>query len=256
MTNTTNTPASVDNVTPPVVAPVVVALDTTNTPAVPVIVDPATIVADQQGKVFTYDKTGDTGLDYALNFVGRLGFGPEHPAMVDATKGNFGVLKAELAALGDKAPGHAEVLALAEEAFSKSNAKKVEAAKAVSAYAVTAAESPERWAEIQKWASVAADPAEKAELNAAFAAGGLRARTAIDYLVKCFDKNSGTVKSPKAAVQANATTSAPTNAPLTAAEYSAEVQKLMRSRNGKDIGGTPAYVALQARRIQGQKLGK
>jgi hypothetical protein len=236
--------------------PVVVTLDTTPA-ATPAAVDPAALEAEQAGKVYTYEKTGDTGLDYALNYVGRLGFGPEHPAVAAATAGNFGILKAELAALGTKAPGYAEVVALAEEAFAKGNAKKADAAKAVSAYAVQAAETPERWSEIQKWASANADPAEKAEINAAFAAGGLRARTAVDYLVKCYDKSTGAVKSPKAAARADAAPqSAPVAGPLSATEYSAEVQKLMRERKGKDIGDSPAYKALQARRIQGQKLGK
>ena len=236
--------------------PVVVALDTTPATQTPAI-DPAAITADQAGKVYTYEKTGDTSLDYALAYVGRLGFGPEHPAVSAATSGNFGILKAELAALGTKAPGYSEVVAMAEEAFAKGNAKKAEAAKAVGAYAVQAAESPERWSDIQKWASANADPSEKAELNAAFAAGGLRARTAVDYLVKCYDKSSGAVKSPKAAARADAAPQgAPTAGPLTASEYSSEVQKLMRERRGKDIGDTPAYKALQARRLQGQKLGK
>ena len=29
---------------------------------------------------FSYDPTGDAGLDYALNFVGKLGYGDTHPA--------------------------------------------------------------------------------------------------------------------------------------------------------------------------------
>ena len=30
---------------------------------------------------FSYDPTGDAGLDYALNFVGKLGYGDTHPAI-------------------------------------------------------------------------------------------------------------------------------------------------------------------------------
>lgn len=254
MTDQTQTPATPAATTPAEV--VVVALDPTPaTPATPVVVP--TLEAEQAGKVFTYEKTGDSGLDYALGFVGRLGFGPDHPAVAAATKGDFGILKAELAAIGDKAPGHAEVVAIAEAAFARTTEKRTEATKAISSYAVKAAESPERWATVQKWASVNADATEKAEINAALSAGGVQAKAAVDYLIKCYSKSQEGVKSPKAATKPDASPSpTQTSGPLTASEYSAEVQKLMRASGMRDIGGKPEYLALQSRRLAGKKLGK
>lgn len=246
--------------TPPATpaAPVVVALDTGTPPTTPATppADPAPLVADQAGKSYTYEKTGDAGLDYALGYVGRLGFGPDHDAVAAATKGDFSLLRAELATLGDKAPGYAEVVAIAETAYKKTTEANTVAAKAVSDYAVKAAESPERWAEVQKWASANADPAEKAQINAALKAGGIQAKSTIDWLVKCYDKSANAVKSPKSAAKADAAGSPPSSGALTSSEYSAEVQKLMRANAGRDIGDKPEYAALQARRLAGKKLGK
>ena len=49
---------------------------------------------------FAYDATGDAGLDYALNFVGKLGYGDTHPAIMAAQKGDFSLIRAELATKG------------------------------------------------------------------------------------------------------------------------------------------------------------
>jgi len=121
---------------------------------------------------------------------------------------------------------------------------------------VQAAESPERWAEVQKWASVNADPAEKAQINASLKAGGINAKATIDWLIKCYNKSADGVKSPKAAAKPDASGAPASSGALTAAEYSAEVQKLLRANAGRDIGDKPEYAALQSRRLAGKKLGK
>ena len=238
---------------PAVVAPVVVNLDAT--PPTPAINTPAAVT---DTGVVTYEPTGDAGLDYALGFVGRLGFTPDSPAMVAAAVGNFDLLRAELAAKGDKAVGYDAVVNLAKEAYDKTTAANKEQEAATAKAAVAAAGSPERWAEVQKWASSAAEPHEKAEINAAFAKGGLAARMAADYLVRMYDKSAAGVREPKPVTTTNAGRSGTGDAggPLTAKEYSTAVQELSRAAGGRDVSETPAYRSLQQRRLAGQRAGK
>ena len=109
---------------------------------------------------FEYDPTGDAGLDYALGYIGRLGYGTDHPAVAACRNGNFGLLKAELAGLGPKAPGYAEVVALAEQAYANNLKSVGEKEAKLGEYCVSAAGSQENWRAVQSWASAKADPAE------------------------------------------------------------------------------------------------
>lgn len=209
------------------------------------------------GTVFEYEKTGDAGLDYALNFVGKLGFGHDSPAVEAAMSGDFGLLKAELAALGAKASGYTEVVALAEAAFARSKEKASANEKALGEAAVKAAGSAERWGEVRAWAAGAADPTEKAQINAALAAGGVQARAAMEYLVRCYEKSTGGVKDPKAVATKSASGKpGESQGPLTAREYSTAVQDLARSLKGRDVEGTPQYRELQQRRLASQRQGR
>jgi hypothetical protein len=204
-----------------------------------------------------YEQTGDAGLDYALNFVGKLGFGPTSPAIQAAQTGDFSLLQAQLATLGPKAAGYEDVLALAKAAFSTAQEKAKSSAAELSKWAAAAAGGPERWNEVQAWASKAADPAEKAQINAALAAGGVQAKMALDYLVKCFNASSVSTKEPAKVVGDNATAnSAPSTGPLTAKEYAAAVHELARKANGRDISSNPEYQQLQARRLAARRQGK
>ena len=72
-------------ITPPAtpeapVAPIVVG----EQPAAPAVTpNPSTADA------YSYEPTGDAGLDYALAFVGNLGYGDSHPAILAAWAGAF-----------------------------------------------------------------------------------------------------------------------------------------------------------------------
>lgn len=237
--------------TSPEVQPVVVTLDTPE-PAPTVAPDssPATVG-------FEYEKTGDPGLDYALAFVGRLGFGHESPAITQAMTGDFALLRAELGSLGDKAKGYAEVVALAEQAFTRSKEKSAANDKALGEAATKIAGSKERWAEVQTWASSNADPQEKTAINSALAAGGISAKMAMEYLVRCFDKSKGGVQEPASAVQKSAASNAgPASGALSAREYSQAVQELSRTLKGREVENHPEYRALQQRRLASQKAGR
>jgi len=75
------------------------------------------LIEAPEGQAVQYNKTGDPGLDMALSFIGKLGIGPDHPAIVAARQGDFAFIKAELAGRGDKAQGWEQYLSLAEKAF-------------------------------------------------------------------------------------------------------------------------------------------
>lgn len=205
---------------------------------------------------FEYDPTGDAGLDYALGYIGRLGYGTDHPAVAACRAGNFGLLKAELAGLGSKAPGYAEVIALAEQAYAN-NVKSVSEKEAkLGEYCVSAAGSQENWSAVQSWASANADPAEKQQINAALAQGGLIAEAAINMLVQLYSKQNTLAQEPASAVRSDASGGTPSGGgALTAAQYGAAVAALSRANGGRDHTGTAEYAALQARRLQGRRQG-
>lgn len=228
-----------------------VTLDTAPAADAPPVVPPVADTAPVE-----YDKTGDPGLDYALNFVGKLGFGPEHPAMIAANKGDFGLISAELATLGPKANGYEAVLDLAKASFSKAEAAAKENDVKLGAVAAAAAGSAERWGQVRAWASSNATDAEKATVNAALAKGGVEAKMAIEYLVKCYDKSSASVKDPAPVAAANAGGKPPgAGAPLTAKAYTAAVQALMQKAGGRDITGSAEYANLQQARILAMRQG-
>lgn len=237
-------------------APVALTTDTVAVAAVPaVVVEPAAPAADTITPV-TYEKTGDVGLDYALNFVGSLGFGPEHAAVQAAMSGDFTLIQAQLATMGAKAAGYQDVIALAEQAYKntveKQKANEVELGK----IAHGAAGSPERWAQVQAWASANADATEKQTINAALAAGGAQAKMAVNYLVQCYNKSAGSVQEPASVVAPNAARAAGNgNAPLSAKAYAEAVQELSRQAGGRDIADNPAYKALQAQRLAAKRAG-
>lgn len=204
----------------------------------------------------TYEKTGDVGLDYALNFVGGLGFGPEHAAVQAAMSGDFTLIQAQLATMGAKAAGYQDVIALAEQAYKNTVAKQAANEAELGKMAHTAAGGPERWAQVQAWASTNADPQEKQAINAALAAGGAQAKMALTYLVQCYNKSAGSVQEPASVVAPNASRAAGSgNAPLTAKAYAEAVQELSRAAGGRDIADNPAYKALQSQRLIAKRAG-
>lgn len=230
-------------------------------PASPVVTvaavpnEPAAPAAESIAPV-TYEKTGDVGLDYALNFVGSLGFGPEHAAVQAAMSGDFTLIQAQLATMGTKAAGYQDVIALAEQAYQNTVAKQQANEAALGQLAAQAAGSPERWVQVQQWASANADANEKQTINAALAAGGAQAKMALNYLVQCYNKSAGSVQEPASALAPNASRAAGSgNAPLTAKAYAEAVQELSRAAGGRDIADNPAYKALQSQRLIAKRAG-
>lgn len=229
-------------------APVVVALDAP--PATPAPGPADTTVP------FAYDPTGDAGLDYALGYVGRLGFGADHPAIVAAMGGEFSLLEAELAQKGDKAMGYKEVIGLAKAAHERHATQQKAKDEAIGQYAAQAADSPERWGQVRAWASANATPEEKAQVNAALATGGVQAKATIDYLIRMYEKSASGSKEPSKAVATGAgNTSGAASGPLTSEQYRAELTALTAKANGRDPTSMPEYAALQARRLAAMRRG-
>lgn len=211
---------------------------------------------DTDGAV-TYADTGDAGLNMALGFVGKLGLGPDDAAIKAAGTGDFSMLKAKLAGLGDKAKGWEQYVALAEKSHAdtvKATDAKVQKDTEVIHGAVG---GKEQWAAISTWAAANAEPEEKAAVNSALKQGGLVAKVMALWLAERHSKANGTVKEPAPAVAAGAAGKADNSGagPLSAKEYAKEVQAL-RQKEGYGFENGQGYKALQARRTAGQRTGK
>lgn len=202
---------------------------------------------------FSYDSTGDAGLDYALNFVGKLGYGDTHPAMIAAQKGEFSLIRAELATKG--VAGADAVLALAEQAYTRFAAEDAKKASELAGFAAQAAGSPDNWAVVRTWAAAEATPQEKAQVNAALAQGGLVAQGVISQLITLYQqkhtlpKDAATVAKPGAVGNAAATTG-----PMTAYAYARAVEAL-RQKHGSNTASTQEYAALQSQRLAARRAG-
>lgn len=232
-----------------IVAPVAGSIDLAE-PAKPA----AEAVPAADAPVVQYDPTGDPGLDVALDFVGARGFAPEHPAMLAATKGDFGPLKEALKALGDKAKGWEKHVALAEKSHADEKAKGATKVAADQEAINKVVGGQEEWNKIADWARTNGEPAEKAQINAALKAGGIAAKAMAAYLQANYLKSPGTTVKPAAVVQPGVVPTVTATGPMTAAEYATQTQAL-RAKMGYKFESSPEYQALQQRRINSARAG-
>lgn len=233
----------------PVVEPKV---ETEGEPKAEPLVAPPSAVVDEvpsntgDDGVVTYEETSDAGLNVALAFVGKMGIAGNDPAMVAAANGNFSLIEAQLATLGDKAQGWQQMVALAKEAFARSETMAVEASAAIDKAVVAVVGSAENWKAISTWAAGTATPEEKASINAMLDAGPFQARAAASILLEAYSKAKGTIVNP-ASVSRNASgDTVQTNTKLTPREYHAQVGELHR-KLGSRMEASPEYRALQSR---------
>lgn len=202
---------------------------------------------------FSYDPTGDAGLDYALNFVGKLGYGDTHPAIIAAQKGDFSLIRAELATKG--VAGSDAVLALAEQAYTRFSAEDAKKAEELAGFAAQAAGSADNWAVVRAWAAQEATPQEKAQVNAALAQGGLVAQGVISQLVALYQQKNTLPKDAADVAKPGAVGTAATGtAPMTAKAYAQAVEAL-RQKLGNSTDGSPEYAALQSQRLAARRAG-
>lgn len=195
-----------------------------------------------------YEPTNDPALDMALEFVGNLGFGPDDPAMKAAGDGDFSLLEAKLAALGDKAKGYEKFIALGKSSFENVKAKaEAEAAKrAEDIYKVVG--GADQWKLIKEWAGKNAEPEEQEVVNAALNAGGMQAKAMAFYLSTLYDRAAGVNQTGKPAVNKDgAGGNTPSNTALSPRAYTQEVDA-MRKKLGSRFDESAEYRQLQSRR--------
>lgn len=238
-------------------------LPTPGAPAAPVVPpatppaapDPLTIEAPAEPVVpvveatpeFTYAPSGDAGLDLALDYVGKLGFGPTTDAIKAAEAGDFSQLEAALKAMGDKAKGWEKILAVGKAGFAALDTQSKEhAAKAIERVH-SAVGGPEQWKEVQAWAGQNASPDEKAAVNAALRAGGFVAEAVAKALAAKYMAQPTTSRQGRAAVVPGAANGSVGSDALSPRAYTDAVTKLRAELHG-NLDGNPKYLALQARR--------
>lgn len=206
-----------------------------------------------------FAETGDQGLDMALAFVHKNGFGPGHPAIVAAVKGDFSILRAELA--GKNVPGAEAYMALAEKAYQKFHAENESkrAADKAAVHAIVGGE--EQWQAITTWAKANAEPEEAAGINKALSAGGFEAKMAATFLAHHYNRATGGVAEtdgagPSAAASRGA--AAVGLDVLSAREYGSAVIEARNKHNHREgpFENSKAYADLRDRRERGRKMGK
>lgn len=230
----------------PAAPPTPIALSGAPAPAAPAPDAPAE-PAPAEGTAIEYEVTGDVGLDMALGFIGRQGLGPESPAVAAAMNGDFSLLRAELAGRGAKAQGWEQFIALAEKAYTDTKTQNDERSAKDREAIYGSVGGEQQWAAIQAWASANAEADEKAEVNAALAAGGRQARAMAVYLAQLYSKASGTTVTPENPLSPNAASAAPTNGALSPRAYTEAVRTLHREI-GPRMEDSREYAQLQARR--------
>lgn len=258
---TTPTEQTANTEAPTIETPVVETPVTTETPANtdPVTLDDGTQTAQeaapeatQEGTEFRYSETGDAALDVALTFFGKLGLGPQDPAILAASNGKFELLEAKMAVAGDKAVGWEQHVALAKDAFGRAtDAQTARTNEIASVVTKVATDSNVSWTEVQKWASLNADPDEKQAINAMLTADKVQARAAANMLVEAYRNAGGTTIEPKSAVNsaANGGQTNTNNGALSPREYSAAVAALSAKIGSHAVDSSPEYAALQRRRL-------
>jgi len=204
------------------------------------------------GTEVAFEPTGDVGLDMALEFLGKQGFGVEHPAMVAAGNGDFTILEALLAQKGVQ--GWDRMIALGKAGMERiAGNQKAETAKTLD-IVTKAVGGAEEWGNIQKWAAANATDEERAAINTQLNAGGLSAKMAATYLADLYAKaNNVNITPPDGATfKGNAPQAAKASGPLSAADYTAAVNELHRKLGGR-MEGSPEYAALGQRRLQAMR---
>lgn len=161
-----------------------------------------TLPSAKQGDAFVYEPTGNDMLDYALSFVGNLGFGGDHPAIKAAGKGNWSLLEVELARLGPKAVGYDKIVSLAQKAIADEVAANDKAAADTRALAIkTFGGTEEQFDGMMTWITAQANEGkitaeERADLNRMLSRGGFQAQLAVQSIAAVYAKAGGNVVNP------------------------------------------------------------
>ena len=247
MTDTTNQPVSDPNPDnkEDVNATLLIGGKEDTKPAEPAKTDPVKVDAPAD-EVVAFEPTGDVGLDMALEFLGKQGFGVEHPAMVAAGNGDFTIIEALLAQKGVQ--GWDKMVALGKAGLERiAGNQKAETAKTLD-IVTKAVGGAEEWSAIQTWAKANATDEERAAINSQLNAGGLSAKMAATYLADLYGRANNVNITPPDGTTFKGDGPKLTSGPLTAAAYTAAVNELHRKLGGR-MEGSPEYAALGQRRL-------
>lgn len=213
----------------------------------------ADLSAAQDGDSFTYEATGNDMLDIALDYVGKLGFGPTHPAMKAAGEGNWLLLEAEIAKLGDKAKGGDKFIAIAQKAIADEQTQATEHATKTRALCVsTFGGTEEQFDGMMKWMTTQANEGkitkeERDDLNRMLARGGFQAQTATQAIAAVYAKAGGVTITPaKTSGEAAAVNGADNGERFTSKSWAA-LNREMRAKYGANFEQRPEYKAAEQR---------
>lgn len=245
-------PVAAQTATTTATAPAAITLAVTPPPAKTAEEVAAQAAADaeakKRGEAVTYAKTGDSSLDAALEFVGKLGLLPDNPALVAAGAGNFDLLRAYFAQ--SPVTGWETMVKIGEDGFKRflaSNAQKVLDERAVG---IELAGSEENLNEAVAWANAEADPDEKTAFNEMMSKGGFMARAALSYVVNAHQASKDTVVPVSAVNPAKVTKrSEVSGGPLNRVQFAEEARKLYRAQGDQYIN-SPEYAALGRRLVR------
>ncbi|ALF01672.1 scaffold protein [Caulobacter phage Percy] len=202
---------------------------------------------------YTYEPTGDPGLDTALQFIGALGINEHNPAMQAAIKGDFTALRALCASMGDKAKGYENFVALGERAYKDAKAEADRTATAKQAAILEAAGDEDTWKAVLAWAGTVAEPHEKTRLNAMLEGDEFQARAAANLLVSQYNKRVNAPLKPAAKHDASGEKAGKeVPATITRREFASEVRALA-FKHGDNYNTTPEYKQLVQRLNAGQR---
>lgn len=192
--------------------------------------------------------TGDPGMDLAMNYLAGLGFTPDAEEVKAAIeKGEFSLLEAKLASMGDKANGWKEHLALAKAYLEAEDAKFESHISECENAAWSVAGGKEQWNQVCAWATSVADPEEAKSINAMLKADKVQAKAAAIYLTSLYQKAAGTVVEPVSPIQGAQPTTQAAHGALSPTEYRSAIAELV-SRKGQYIDNDPEFIALNKRR--------
>jgi hypothetical protein len=201
-----------------------------------------------------YDPTGDASLDIALGYIGKLGYSPQHPAIIAAQAGDFSLIRAELAINGVK--GGAEMLAVAEDGYKRLSEKQKEKDSETRSYGEKACDGAANFNAVLEWGKANLDASAKAWFNASVAQGGIAAQAAIDKLAQSYLSANKFSKTPgNPAPGAGAATSFSESGPIDAATFKDETAKIRAAAAGRNYETSDQYQALKARRLAGIRAG-
>lgn len=202
-----------------------------------------------------FEETGDPALDVTFGFLNSVGVGADDPDVEAARSGDFTKIEAKLKALGDKAKGYEKHLALAKGVYDREVKAKQAAADAAAQAVFAAVGGEQKWTVIRDWASSQATDEQKAQINAAFAQGGLVAKATAEKLAAMYNKANPGTKLPASAVNKDAPAADNSPASMTSKQYAAAVDALARKANGRDISNSPEYRQLRAARTAARAAG-